>query len=158
VLGRSPPVANQTSFAVLNPPLSRAPPGYTSTTTLARWPEVVCTPTALLVLNSVVPLLGAVVTSASSWAFSSAAVVAWLACRACGVRGGPLPVVMRTTAKVARPTTISALPSKITLNVVLACPSQPRCHALAFALTPRKPRDIWDDPVICSGALLLNFP
>jgi hypothetical protein len=112
------------------------------------------------VLNSVTPLVGAVVTSASSWAFFSAAVVVGLTRRASGVRGGPLPVETLTTTKVARPTTISAVPSKISLNVVLACPNRPRRHALPLPLPLTKPksRDNWDDSVMAPRALRLNFP
>jgi hypothetical protein len=100
------------------------------------------------VLSSVTPLAGEVVTSASSWAFFSAAVVVGRTRRARGAGGGPPPEEKLTTAKVARPTTISAVPSKISLNVVLACLNRPRRDTLAFSLTSPKPRDNWDNSVM----------
>jgi hypothetical protein len=135
VLGRSPAVANQTSPAALSPPLSRAPLGYAATTTLARWPEVVCTATAVFVLNTVSPLVGAVVTCASSWALVSAAVVVFVTPTFPGMLGRPFPEETITTAKIAKATTISATPSKTTLSVLLACANRPRRKARAFPLT-----------------------
>jgi hypothetical protein len=113
-------LANHTSSAELKPPLRRAPLGYASKTTLARWPEVVCTATALLVLSPVSPLVGAVVTCASSWDLVSAAEVVGVTRTARGTRGDPLPEETLTPAKIAKPTTINAVPSKTNLNVALA--------------------------------------
>jgi hypothetical protein len=90
------------------------------------------------VLNTVSPLVGAVLTCASSWALASAAVVVAVTPTDRGMRGGPLTEETLTTAKVAKPTTISAVPSKTTLNVVLACRKRPRCHAVVFPLTKPK--------------------
>lgn len=146
--GNSRPVANQTLLAALSPPCSRAPLGYASTTTLARYPEVVCTATVLFVLSSVSPLVGAVVTCASNRALASAAVVVWVTPTDWGTRGGPLLEETLITAKVADPTKISAVTSKTTLDVVLACRKLPRRHALAFSLTKQKPRHNRDDSVI----------
>jgi hypothetical protein len=141
VLGSSPPVANQTSPAALSPPLSRAPLGYALTITLARWPEVVCTATAVFVLNTVSPLVGAVLTCASSWALASAAVVVCVTPTYPGTRGRPFPEETITTAKITKPTTISAAPSKTTLSDLLACANRPRRKALAFPLTKQKVYD-----------------
>jgi hypothetical protein len=72
------------------------------------------------VLIPVSPLVGAVVTSASSWALVSAAEVVGVMRTAPRTRGGPLPEETLTPAKIARPTTASAVPSKTNLNVALA--------------------------------------
>jgi hypothetical protein len=73
-----------------------------------------------LVLSSVSPLVGAVVTSASRWALVSAAEVVGVIRTAPRTLGDPLPEETLTPAKIARPTTISAVLSKTNLNVALA--------------------------------------
>jgi hypothetical protein len=77
------------------------------------------------VLSSVSPLAGAVVTSASRWDLVSAAEVVGVMRTALRTGADPLPEDRLTPAKIARPTTITAVLSRANLNVALARPQRP---------------------------------